>query len=927
MKNKDKNLQKAIDDLPKYEPKDDLWNNIEAALDKQQTNVGHAKADKAVKPKILFGFAAWQGKTKAKFAMAASVLLAAIGGTWLYQNSKNHTSSDVELLADIQKVSDVKPVFSNTDVAFKHLVVKTEVGANFKLPNGTKIQVPQDAFVDKNNKPIVGNVDLEYREFHNAAQILASGIPMTYDSAGVTHQFESAGMFEIRGFQDNEPIFIAKNKGINVDMASFVKGDDFRFYYLDQTNTKNNVAYNVPFFTQAHAQTTTKNDTTDFAARAGNTSGYWKYLGINKSKNNEDKISKIDSAVEMFSQEYLANIAAEKAAIASEKAAENAKMAMENIVLNRKNSRAIRAENFFRLRFDIEKYPELEPFESMVWEYTGEKNENKNPRSAKNFWIAEKKWRAMELTQKLFQPIALTGHPGDVNDAEFSPDGKFIVTAAGGGAKLWDKNGKLLHDLDGHPDIVKQADFSSDSKLILTVAGGLVNLWNTEGKLLQTFGNNPDIISSAIFADNNTKVIVSTGGHTKIWNVKGNLIADIKSGDKETVGDFIKQTNTVTNNFVNENQDYVCKTDGGNHIYILKPDVAESFYSRRRNVSTLSDVAYKILKNAHQNTILKTNFSPDGKFLISSSKDNTIKVWSVAEDFKLVTSMKMQELSRIPATLVAVAPDNQAILSIGNNPRNKNVFKDDAVYLWKRITPKDANIYELTVYCKPETKGEIEDFGDNISFSTTIYREQDEQQTQTSSQKLNPMLAKRIQNLDQIIGQYEKALAERRKVEEVRLANEANLLRNYPVQNFGIHNWDRPFERENLLSITASFELDSAITKTITQHNNVQIFFVTGENNTVVQRLSLKGKSYLRFPKTNVANQFVAVLPNNQVAIFSAEEFKDLVLSKSEFVAEKSQTLQQTVLKLKESDFTFKFNTIKPVNVVDDLQAYLKVKS
>jgi hypothetical protein len=112
-----------------------------------------------------------KGKTKAKFAMAASVVLAAVGGTWLYQNSQNQTSSDAELLADIQKVSDVKPVFSNTDVAFKHLVVNTEKGANFKLPNGTKIVVPQDAFVDKNNKPIVGNVDLEYREFHNAAQI------------------------------------------------------------------------------------------------------------------------------------------------------------------------------------------------------------------------------------------------------------------------------------------------------------------------------------------------------------------------------------------------------------------------------------------------------------------------------------------------------------------------------------------------------------------------------------------------------------------------------------------------------------------------------------------------------------------------------------------------------------------------------------
>ena len=63
-------------------------------------------------------------------------------------------------------------------------------------------------------------------------------------------------------------------------------------------------------------------------------------------------------------------------------------------------------------------------------------------------------------------------------------------------------------------------------------------------------------------------------------------------------------------------------------------------------------------------------------------------MWSVAEDFKLITSLKMQETSNTAATLIAIAPDNQAILSIGNNEKNTNVFKNDAVYLWKRVRPK-----------------------------------------------------------------------------------------------------------------------------------------------------------------------------------------------------------------------------------------------
>lgn len=900
MKNKDKNLQKAIDDLPKYEPKDDLWNHIESALDNQKMNVGNAQTDKATKPKSLFAFAMWKGKTKAKFAMAASVVLAAVGGTWLYQNSQNQTSSDAELLADIQKVSNVKPVFSNTDVAFKHLVVNTEKGANFKLPNGTKIVVPQDAFVDKNNKPIVGNVDLEYREFHNAAQILASGIPMTYDSAGVKHQFESAGMFEMRGFQNNEPVFIAQNKGIDVDMASFVKGDDFRFYYLDQTNTKT-VAYHSPFFTSAYAQTATgndtnnninnstnnsTNDTTNFVARTGNSSGYWKYLGINESKNNEDKTAKIDSAVAAFSKEYMAKIEAEKAAIA----AEREKIQDEDITLNRKTKRAINSANFFRLKFETATYPELEPFRSMIWEYTGEKNENRNPRSAKNEWILEKQWREIELTKRLFQPMALAGHPGDVNDVEFSPNGKFIATAAGGGAKLWDKNGKLLFNLDGHPGIVKQVDFSSDSKLILTVAEGLINLWNTEGLLLQTFGNNPNIISNAVFSQDNKKIVAYIGNHTKVWDLKGNLIANIESYDGQKLSDFVELPSYTT-------PEYSFRI-AENKIQILK------------NGSII-----KILKG-HQNDITKVEFSKDGKFLVTSALDRMIKVWSIAEDFKLISNLRMFETSKVNATFVAISPDNQAILSIGNNERNKNVFKDDAVYLWKRINPQDDAIYELSVYCKPMSQSEIKEFGDNISFTTTVYREEGE--NQTVSFKDNPMLAKRIKNLDEVMSKYYQAVNARREAEEIRLVNEANLLRNYTVVDFGIHNWDRPFERENLVSIAANFELDSKITSNITQYNNIQVYFVTGENGTVVQRLPLTKRNLIRFPK-NVNSQFVLVLPNNQVAIFSAEEFKTSVLDKWQDLKDGKTA--------KQNEFTFKFNTLKPVSSVDDLQSYLKVKS
>ncbi|NJN77433.1 MAG: hypothetical protein HC803_03155 [Saprospiraceae bacterium] len=64
-----------------------------------------------------------------------------------------------------------------------------------------------------------GKVDISYREFHDAAAIIASGIPMT-NSEGDKYM-ETAGMFEINGSQNGQEVGIADDKEIEVKMGSF----------------------------------------------------------------------------------------------------------------------------------------------------------------------------------------------------------------------------------------------------------------------------------------------------------------------------------------------------------------------------------------------------------------------------------------------------------------------------------------------------------------------------------------------------------------------------------------------------------------------------------------------------------------------------------------------------------------------------------
>lgn len=127
----------------------------------------------------------------------------------------------------------VAPPIAKLNIPYTSYKVKAEQGGTIKHKSNSKIIIPKKAFVNKQGEDIVGDVEIRYREFHDQADIIAAGIPMAYDSAGVKSQLESAGMLDIRGYQDNEPVFIKPNKTITVEFASKYPEDRYNMYVLD----------------------------------------------------------------------------------------------------------------------------------------------------------------------------------------------------------------------------------------------------------------------------------------------------------------------------------------------------------------------------------------------------------------------------------------------------------------------------------------------------------------------------------------------------------------------------------------------------------------------------------------------------------------------------------------------------------------------
>ncbi len=238
-----------------------------------------------------------------------------------------------------QSKQTINEPFKDVKIAAQTYVVDAEKGGEIKLENGTRIMVPPNAFVDKNGQPVSGEVALKYREFHNAVDIMVSGIPMKMMDGGEERDFESAGMFEIKGYSGTSEIAIADGKDLKVQLASFKPEENYNHYYFDEEK------------------------------------GEWKELASAvKPEKNPDFVQAQATAAATLStlnSDTVENVAAP---LAPKKYDPNA------TVLN--------------LNVDYDKYPYLKEFNGIVWQYAGDDAAN-DPKN--NAWLMKEKWSSVSL--------------------------------------------------------------------------------------------------------------------------------------------------------------------------------------------------------------------------------------------------------------------------------------------------------------------------------------------------------------------------------------------------------------------------------------------------------------------------------------------------------------------------------------------------
>ena len=250
----------------------------------------------------------------------------------------------------------------------------------------------------------------------------------------------------------------------------------------------------------------------------------------------------------------------------------------------------------------------------------------------------------------LHNSAILRGHKDHVNYVHISPDGNFIVSASNDGSiRIWDVySGKCMQVLEGHTDIVSMALFSPNGKYIVSASkDGCIRIWDAKtGECLQTLHGHKKGVSSISFSPNGKRLVSTSEDSTvKVWILSSGRClhsycgpvfsinsSSFGSDGKHIVsacycGAFIWE---VSKDGPRKRIDLEGHTDNVNTAFFSpngKQVVTASKDKTIRIYNALTGKCKRIL-TGHSEEVTFASFSPDGKYVISTSRDKKIRIWN-----------------------------------------------------------------------------------------------------------------------------------------------------------------------------------------------------------------------------------------------------------------------------------------------------------
>jgi WD40 repeat protein len=204
----------------------------------------------------------------------------------------------------------------------------------------------------------------------------------------------------------------------------------------------------------------------------------------------------------------------------------------------------------------------------------------------------------------------LKGHKKTVTSADFSPDGKTVVSSSYDATLIiWDvEKGKQLKILKGHPKNIGTVKFSPNGKKLFS--GGIGNkifVWNSRtGKLLEQIPGHSTAITTILFSPNQKYLM------TKDYKGKG-IIWDV----------------TTTSTKIKKKTEFSISRS----CAAWSPDSKIIAFGTKQMIKIFHVIDQEFIEEipVSSNVLNSIVFSPNSKWLILGTADKKISIWDVSK--------------------------------------------------------------------------------------------------------------------------------------------------------------------------------------------------------------------------------------------------------------------------------------------------------
>lgn len=253
---------------------------------------------------------------------------------------------------------------------------------------------------------------------------------------------------------------------------------------------------------------------------------------------------------------------------------------------------------------------------------------------------------------KIYDPASgdllkiLGGHLADVTAIAISADGKLIASGGhDGSVMVWDSSsGDSLVQLVGHTDAIEELTFSPDGKWLVTASNdATMKIWDVlTGDILQDYVDFTGVVLGVTFSPDGKRFAFSDGT-IHVWQFS------LDSAEDQT---------TILNHelfTIPSAGSDAFSPDGSKLAGVSGNDIKLWDVASGRELLTLT---------SHTGWVMGLAFSPDGKWLASTSLDGTVKIWSLLPGNEMVTvSTPVAGFG----TRVAYAPNGQMFATNGGD--------------------------------------------------------------------------------------------------------------------------------------------------------------------------------------------------------------------------------------------------------------------